>query len=560
MTSSTADRWAVHLRAGTDHVVARPGARAPGAVRAEPRGPLWIEVRGLDPAETVTVSIGSEELEFIAPEDGVVRWSPSHLLGATAGIVPVVVTRPNGDDLALALEVKPSKLAERSLRALLDDLEDLAPGLSSDLGGAGLVVTERRASPEALLQVMEEATGVVAESTAQIRMHQLHRLRERVSAVPRSSSRTTARDVRWLCQHPAAELRATATGRDAAVHREASRDLDVAENRGAVGVLGHLQALLDDMGEILEVDRRRLEAGRAVREAFRTDRGNLFQERDVPRLRAISARRRRVRELAGEIARARLRTGLPPYLPSGRLHRSTRVESHPGYWGLYRVAQQIQDVQAPAAKPVLAPVSNLDELYETWCAIQLASALASWAGTSIGRILRLQEAGWFVRLPRGEIARVQSGECEIRLLYEPQYSWGGDGPLVKLHPGRPWAPDLVIEERAGGHPISLHIFDAKHRVDPTRPDLLPLDAVREVWFKYTDSIGFRTSQLPAVASTWVLFPGRSASVHLNSPQMLTPEWPVERAQGGAVSLVPGGHEAVTELSRLLSVLLGPARV
>jgi len=250
---------------------------------------------------------------------------------------------------------------------------------------------------------------------------------------------------------------------------------------------------------------------------------------------------------------------LPQQLPSGRLHRSTKVESHPGYWGLYRVAQQIEGVQAPPATPVFQPVRNLDELYETWCAIQVATALAAWAGTSVGKVLRLQDAGWFVRLPQGEIARVAKDDREIRLLYEPRYHWRGDGPLVKLHPGRPWAPDLVIEERAAGHPIALHVFDAKHRIDPTRQDLLPFDALQEVWFKYTDSIGFRESLLPAVSSTWILYPGREYSVHLNSPRMLTAEWPQDRAQGGAVALAPGAEDSGPGLRKLLGLLLDRPR-
>lgn len=555
MTSSIASAWSVHVHAGRDHVVARPGTKTRLPVRVEPGRPLVVEVRGVAPNEPVVVAVGSDEQELTTSQEGVVRWSPSHLLDATAGVVPLQVMRLDGEALSLSLDVKPSKLAEQSLRALLDDLDALAPGLSADLGGAGLTATDRHAQPEALLQLMEEVTGVVAEATAQIRMHPLHKVKQRVTAVPASAPRMTAPDVRWLCQHPADELRARSTGREAAVHREIRRDLDVAENRGAVGVLGHLRTVLDGLDDVLEQDRYRIEAGRAAREAFRTDRGNLFQERDVPRLRAITARRERIGALTAEVRRAYRRTGLPRSVPAGELHRSDRVESHPGYWGLYRVAQLVRGVRAPSASPVLHPVRNLDELYETWCAIQMASALAAWAGTSLGKVLRLESAGWFVKLPQGEIARVQRGDREFRLLYEPLYPFRGDGLIVKLHHGRPWAPDLVIEERAAGQPVTLHVFDAKHRIDPTRRDRLPVDALREVWFKYPDSIGFRETMLPAVASAWILYPGPEYLVRLHSPQMLSDDWPPDRVRGGAVSLVPGAGDAVKSLQRLLGVLL-----
>jgi len=552
MTSSTADGWWLRVRSGRDAVVVRPGLPGQASLSTEPGRPLVLEVGGVEPGAELTVRVGTDDVDFVVPAQGLLRWSPSLLLDAVAGSVPVRVTHPGGDELETSLDVRPSKMAEESLLALLQDLDDLSPGLAADLGGKGLVAPGRVAPNERLLQLLEQITGLVAEATAQVRAHPLHKVRERVTAFPSSRPRLTARDVRWLAQHPAAQLRATAAGRDVDVRRDRKMELDVPENRGVVQLLDHLSGLVDGLVALIREDRQRIEASRAVRENFRTSGGNLFKERDVPRLRSLSAREERVRTLAHELTQARRRTGLPGDLPGGPLLRSARVESHPGYWGLHRIGTLVTDVEAPPPAPMLQPLGNLDDLYETWCAIQMASALADWAGTSLGKVLRLEEAGWFVRLPRGEIVRVEKGGKEYRLHYEPQYHWKGRGDLVKLHPGRPWCPDLVIEVREQDRPVELHVFDAKHRIDPEKPNRLPMEALKEVWFKYPDSIGFRKSGLPAVSSVWILYPGDRAELRLNSPQMLRSDWPQQRVSGGAISAVPG---ADPDLQGLITRLL-----
>lgn len=530
----------------------RPDDPASPDVQARSGRPLVIEVGGLDPGTTVSTRVGTDEIEMTVPGGGLLKWSPSHLLDAVAGTVPVSVTGPTGSALEVALHVVPSKLAEGSLLALLQDLDQLAPGLSADLGGKGMTTQVRAAPSEWLMQVLEQEMGLVSEATGRIRMRPLHRSHERVSAVPSSVPRLTARDVRWLAQHPANELRARAAGRDAGVRRDASIDLDVPENRGVVGLLGHLSALVDALTDLVGQERSRLEASRSVREAFLTSTGNLFTEQDQPRLRALASREKRAWALANELAQARLRTGLPRELAPSPLPRSARIESHSGYWGLYQVEQRISHVDTPTPPPVLQPLGNLDDLYETWCAIQLASALAGWAGTSVGKVLRLEASGWFVRVPRGEIVRVEKGGKEYRLHYEPQYHWKGRGDIVKLHPGRPWCPDLVIEVWEQEGLVELHVFDAKHRIDPEQPNRLPKDALKDVWFKYPDSIGFRESGLPAVSSVWILYPGDRAEIRMNSPRMLRSEWPRQRVSGGAISAVPGENP---DLQGLIARLL-----
>ena len=103
--------------------------------------------------------------------------------------------------------------------------------------------------------------------------------------------------------------------------------------------------------------------------------------------------------------------------------------------------------------------------------------------------------------------------------------------------------------------IALHVLDAKHRRDPSRPhdDGLPLDALAELWFHYGDGLGDRDTGLPLVDSVWMLYPGSRPRVVPRVPAMATPDWPVDRLRGGTVSLVP---DAGDDAGRVLDTVLG----
>lgn len=113
----------------------------------------------------------------------------------------------------------------------------------------------------------------------------------------------------------------------------------------------------------------------------------------------------------------------------------------------------------------------------------------------------------------------------------------------------------MLEVRAGGQPIALHLFDAKHSLRSGYPDGAPLPLFDEVWLKYVDSIG-RADGAPLVESCWVIYPGRAPSALLRTPSMLGPAWPGGRPRGGCVPLVPGREGA---LAQTLSVLLDQER-
>ena len=522
------------------------------AITAEAGDVLRVELAGAEPFGVIELAIGREHLPIRADADGAAQYSDRGALDAVAGRL-----RVRADGLEVAVDVRPSKLTESALRAMLDDLEALAAGLSNDLGGrAEGALSSESPHPDALLSRLENVVGAVGEAAAWVRRRPLHRVDERVRPVPANSPRLSARDARWLARSPAAVALASARapGRALAVRRDRRLDLDLPENRGVIGLLDHLRGLVEALGRAVDDERARLAAGRNARERFRTRRGNLFDERDRPRLAALDVRFRRISLLRADLERARVRSGLPPDLPGAHLlPRTAAVEGHPGYWNLRVVWERLHGVGRIAPSVELAPLDDLDTLYEVWCATQVVAALADRAGRRASEVIQIRTDGWFARLAPGEIAAVlfngidgtdDSSAIRATLEYEPEIAHGGSGELARLTRGAPLRPDLVLTIRRAGHPPHVHIFDAKHRIAREHPHQVPRDTLHEIWARYGEDIVFRADQLPAIRSVWILYPAAVDTPYLVSRRMLDSAWPPDRLRVGAIPLVPGCPQAL----------------
>lgn len=185
----------------------------------------------------------------------------------------------------------------------------------------------------------------------------------------------------------------------------------------------------------------------------------------------------------------------------------------------------------------------LDELWEQWATVAIVRGLAEHLGPPTGETLL--DAGWFATLRRGPIAHWSSPARTIRVSYEPEIGHG-PGDVRKLHPGRPWRPDVVVEIRWSDGTLDLHIFDAKYRNEAGGP---PKEALRALWWAYGDGIGDAAGR-PVVRSVWVVAPGDA--LWLVAPGMLNDGWPVERLRGGCVCIGPGSRSPLEGvLARLL---------
>ena len=534
--------------------------RAPLPVDVHGGERVEIRVIGLAPHAVITLRAGRARLRLTGDADGRATWVDPTWLSAAAGRVPVVVEDGAEPPLRAWLAVRPTKLDEAAVRQMVAALERVAQGLASDLGGSA----ERDVAgagggpvhPDVLLSRLEQAVGVLARVAPSIRNGPIHRERERVRAVPARAPRIRARDLRWLARSPEA-ARIEASGRVAMVERQVAMDLDLVENRGVVGLLARLRDAVSVVGERLVGERTRLLEGRPAREAFLTERSNLFAEQDAPRLTAVGERLTRVDHLREELDLAPARLGLPAGLRSApRLPRTANVARHPGYWQLHRVDAALAELGPIEAGQVFAPALNLDDLYELWSVVALAGALCRRFGGTLERDLTRVQDGWFVRLPRGEIWAVTAGDARWRLLYEPWIPFlADDSPLARLTGGAPLQPDAVLVHEKAGHPVELHVFDAKHRRDRARLDRAPWSALEDIWLKYGEAIGRRGDPAPLVGSVWVLYPGQWGRPVPVGPAMLTADWPQDRLRGGAIPLLPGYERA---LDAVLDVLLGRA--
>jgi hypothetical protein len=530
VTGTTSSTPELTVEAGG--IAVAPGATVPG------RGDLRVRLAGCAPGGPLELAVGEQRIALLADADGRATWIAPGLLDLVAGEVRVAV-----GDIAVSFSVRPEKLTAEAIGALLADLEAFAEGLSQSAGSSSTVAGLR--SRDRDLWALDAAIGLAASAAPAIRRRPVHRAREVVRAVARETGPRTAADVRWLATHPVHAVRAAASGRAVGVSRERRADLDTLENRGVLAAYDRMEDAADRLRGVVEGELRRLDEARPTREAFLTERGNLWTERDLPRQQALGRRRDQLDGLRHEIGATRVRAGLPDLRPRGpRMIRTPRIDAEPAYWATFRAFELATSADADQAPASAAPVRTLDQLWEQWCTLQVAAALVDLLGPpDHGRIVDL---GWVATLRTGEVASWSGTRRTVRVSYEPEYAFGA-GELRKLYPGRPWRPDLVVEVRWADGTVDLHVLDAKYRREAGSA---PWTALQEIWWKYGEGIG-DAALAPTVRSVWVVWPGRG--IRLVGPAMLRPAWPLDRLRGGTLGLTPG--ERTDALAAALDAVL-----
>ncbi len=516
------------------------------------RGPLELRIFGPEAAPQVQVGTASPD-RFERTERGWL-WRSGRVLGATAGPLQLLV-QAGGERWTRTVLVHPVKLGWTGVLGVLDELDELA----AEVGGA-LAQAEGPLDPGAALSWLDGLLGRVQQAATEVRRRPLHRVRERVRAVPATRARPSPRDLRWHARHPAAVLRASGGGaREVALVRDRRADLDVPENRGVVAVFERLQRLAEAIEQALEGERRREGALRAWVAVAPRAAGS--QVDPSSRLRAGEVLRRtdHLVALRGHLEAARVRCGLPANLPSqGALRRTAQVDGHPGYWAFFGVQQQLDRHELTPWWSFTLD-TDLDRTWELWCVLAVVRAVASWAGVSLAETMELDGQGGELQLPRDRpVLTVQRGQVQVCVRVEPPYP--DRGRLGRLTPGRPLRPDVVVELSRAGVVYALHVFDAKHRLAPAHRhrDGEPIEALDELWLKYGDGIGDRHTGLPLVSSVWMLWPGQSVGVRPRLRAMLEARWPLERLRGGSVALYPGAVGGQQALARLIQLMLDEA--
>jgi large subunit ribosomal protein MRP49 len=497
------------------------------------------------PDDRLALTVDGQALEpFLRPGESVWRWRWSP--GAAVGLRRVRLMAEGGPAREWPLRVAPRKIDAERYEALIDDIQRAAYGLAATLAGAGAegAALERgapwRQSPAEEYYALLEG-----------RLERFDRAVRRIAQRPRERLRGVSepQPLGQAAGLSAAALAGLPRGQFDAAPPEVAADLQAALRPGG-GVLPRDVAAersrpTTDMYEHQLL--RHLLALLARHARF----VGALAEREAARLAAAeawggapSARRLRAEQIAGgcDTAQRAIRElrALPFLAEVGPLaaFRSATplLQRDPAYREVYQMWQALR--QRPALtfdSPLFAlPIADLPQLYEAWCAIQVAQALLDMGG--MVREQRLaerrpargdDELEWVVALTdRAPLLVIERGGQTISLRYQPRYRPGrtkSQEPRTDQRDGgsrfsvlgsvvlgsldrHTRVPDLSIEVRSPNGDIVALLLDAKYRLDPDGRGV-PEDALADA-YTYLGAIGAAGQR--ATAGALLLYPGAGA--------------------------------------------------
>lgn len=472
---------------------------APGLILAE-RQP--VSFAALPPAGGgLTLTVNGERLEpFLRPGDAhwYWHWHPCETVGHCLALLRTTDNEPAVSELWASFTISPHKLDRQAYHELLADLERTARGLVFSLTGAGVAVEAGTAGGNPLVQLPLSSAEFARLEAAILRIarrpHQI--LQRRPERVPITQVRDFAATRDWNLTG-ASEAATTAYG-------------------------GQHQPL-----------------PATVEQATSTTATDIYENRLLKQLLAELARRLRncaAAEAAALTARATQLQALPFLAEVGTslaLRGPTRVLQHnPDYRTVYQCWQALRRSAQPAVTSTLGalPVHELPRLYERWCALQLAQALALLPDAKIvqQQLVTSAGTGYQVRLIEDQpLLQIEHGPARLRLRYQPRYRPGsGDGQLGSLD-RHTRIPDLALEMTRPGTAPRLWVCDAKYRLDAAGG--IPADALADA-YTYLGSIG-SSDGTRAVETALLLYPGRQLETYTSGV--------------GALPLRPGATGALT---------------
>jgi hypothetical protein len=507
------------------------------------------------------------------------RWNPGAAVGAHE-LRLEARGRGGAQEARWRLRVVPGKIDQERYALLLEDVEHLAAGLAFTLSGSASEGASPSASAERRPSPPEEYYALFAE-----RLDTLEIAVRRIYARPREQLRRvrgeeplggpTTPDAAALAHAARGQLQPAAPG----VAPELQQAISPAGGllpgalpveRGAPSADFYEHRLLKRLLALLTARARRIGAF-AERLAARLERAETPGTR-LGRAREIAAGCEEAVRRLRELRAAPLLAEVGP-LPAFR-GPTPLLQRDPAYREVYRAWLALH--RAPLVtltSPLFElPIADLPQLYETWCALQVASALAGLGETREQHLVRSvapadappDDLDLSLALAEdGPLLRVLRGETLLTLRYQPRYRPQTTGrwpphaegvPTADESPGRPRTtdggpsaaaasstvpgrasfvsldrhtrvPDLAIEIERPGEPPRLLLLDAKYRLEGGGG--VPQDALADA-YAYLGAIGSGGSR--ATCGAVLLFPGRGAPERYPSGV-------------GAIPLLPGaaGH-------------------
>jgi len=522
--------------------------------------------------------IDGQALEpFLRPGEAIWRWrwNPGPAVGLHRVALAISVANRVPAAYDWPLRVVARKIDQERYEALIDDLQRAAYGLATTLGGASAegAVLEREApwrqSPaEEYYALFEERLDTFAEAVRRIARRPREQLRGVNEHVPLGQATELSE----------ATIAGITRGQFDAAPADVAAELQQALRAGG-GVLPRSVAATQSQPTTDIYEHRLLKHTLALLARHARFVGALA-EREATRLAAneaytgaASARRLRAEQIASGAGAAQrtlreLRTlpFLAEVAPLAAFRGATPLlQRDPAYRAIYQMWQALRQRPTLAFdSPLFAlPIADLPQLYESWCALQVARALLELGGSI--REQRLveprhapdDELEFVVALSeRAPLLVIEDGDRTLTLRYQPRYrpvrnnerrtmnaetELPSDRSSLIVHPSsfrlgsldrHTRVPDLAIEIRHADGRLQALLLDAKYRLDSDGRGV-PQDALADA-YTYLGAIGVGGER--ATLGALLLYPGRGAPERYSS-------------QVGTIPLLPDRIE-------LLSAALG----
>lgn len=223
----------------------------------------------------------------------------------------------------------------------------------------------------------------------------------------------------------------------------------------------------------------------------------------------------RIGQIFWELLELPVFAGVTSLPPAG--FSSLQMHTAAGYGDAFRsimVLRQGLEVTSPG--DALHSLSDLHELYEAWCYIEIVRSVLSITGgeCELGDLLQTTDSALRVQLRKGTRSSVTFDHGHGKLDVSYNVTFGGLTGSQK--------PDIVLNFRRNGWPDLIVVLDAKYRVDAT-PEMVerfdmpapPADAINAL-HRYRDAItllsvdGGRTRPVVKGAALYPLGTGDSS--------------------------------------------------
>ncbi len=399
------------------------------------------------------------------------------------GLADLEVLADGKQIFTIAVEVFPTKIAyESDYESVLADIGRTARALALEYlratyrRGETIAPDDGASSLEWLLLLrsqidqLDRSLQYIASDPHRVLIHDEtdHRL-DRIKRVTPITLRAVARRL------GSGPLRKLPTGEE--VHAQVPagtrvESLDSPEHRWLRSQLHSVQRMLAQIASDLEQERQRV--------LRRYARANVAR---------IDAEIEEVQESEAKVARM-LRTapvaaaGGPP--PHG--FASLTLMGRSGYREAYQSLMTLQLGIAPSSGNIDVSVSDLDQLYETWCYLKITTLIASATTSSLTHdpSFPISQHGLRVDIGKGSESAITLRTDDLNIRVVNNLRIPGDTGSQK--------PDIVVQLSHEGWPPIFLIFDAKYRVDASKEYVEqfggfgpPVDAVNAL-HRYRDAI------------------------------------------------------------------------